>query len=64
MAAAQNGTDWVWWEAETPKTTNFPPAAQNPFKPNNEREAQVLSGGQWIGAGDARAQTLVSRNMT
>ncbi len=46
-------SDWVWWEAETPTATNFPPLQQNPFRPANPQEAAVLSEDQWIGvAGD------------
>lgn len=56
QAAAQ--PDYIWWEAENPKATNFPPAAQNPFAPANEQEAEVLSEGKWIGATGDRAQAL------
>jgi hypothetical protein len=49
-AAAQSSPDWVWWEAETPKSTNFP--EKHPFGPNDEKAAGVLSGGKWIGASD------------
>jgi len=38
----------IWWEAETPKSTNFP--RTNPFSPSDERTARVLSNGKWIGA--------------
>jgi hypothetical protein len=51
-------TDYLWFEAETPRRTNFPPIAQNPFNPANEREAAVLSGGRWIGTSGDRAETL------
>ncbi len=40
---------WVWWEAETPTATNFPPPERNPFAPANPQEARVLSEGKWIG---------------
>jgi predicted outer membrane repeat protein len=49
-APAQEPADWVWWEAETPKATNFPD--RNPFAPGDEKAAAVLSGGKWIGASD------------
>src|SRR5579862_4449512 len=49
-AAAQEPSDWVWWEAESPKSTNFPD--RNPFAPADEKAASVLSGGKWIGASD------------
>jgi hypothetical protein len=39
---------WVWWEAEAPRATNFPPV--NPFAPPDEKKALGLSGGKWIGA--------------
>ncbi len=34
----------LWWEAERPAATNFPPARKG-----DTREQQVLSGGLWIG---------------
>jgi hypothetical protein len=40
---------WIWWEAEAPTATNFPD--QNPFAPSDDKIAQALSGGRWIGAG-------------
>lgn len=49
---------FVWWEAEKPTQTNFPPAQQNPFAPANATEAEVLSGNQWIGVEGQRAQPL------
>jgi hypothetical protein len=49
-AVAQESSDWVWWEAETPKSTNFPD--RNPFAPGDEKAASALSGGKWIGASD------------
>jgi len=42
--------DWVWWEAETPRATNFP--KNNPFQPRDQAGIQALSGGSWIGVGD------------
>ncbi len=42
--------DWVWWEAETPKSTNFPD--KHPFGPYDERGRELLSGGKWIGASE------------
>lgn len=47
---------YVWWEAEQPSATNFPPAERNPFAPANAAEAEVLSAGQWIGVDGARSQ--------
>ncbi len=54
-ALAQN---FVWWEAETPRATNFPAADRNPFKPANTQETAVLSKGRWIGAEGDRNETL------
>ncbi|MGQ9463047.1 MAG: hypothetical protein ACUVRR_08335 [Candidatus Fervidibacter sp.] len=48
---------WVWWEAEKPAATNFPPPERNPFAPQNEKEAVVLSEGQWIGITGKYAET-------
>jgi len=47
-ARAQQSPDWVWWEAESPKSTDFPD--KNPFGPNDAKAAAALSGGKWIGA--------------
>jgi hypothetical protein len=49
---------FIWWEAETPLQTNFPPANRNPFAPANPAEASVLSGGKWIGTEGKRADRL------
>lgn len=38
----------IFWEAERPRKTDFP--AENPFAPANAAEAEVLSGGAWVGA--------------
>ena len=51
--AASAGTsdesrNWVWWEAESPRSSNFP--AENPFAPGTEQAARSLSGSSWIGA--------------
>lgn len=46
--ARMSRADWVWWEAEAPKATNFP--EQNPFAPADQKAASWLSGGKWIGA--------------
>lgn len=40
--------DYIWWEAENPKSTNFP--ARHSFEPQNPKEADALSEGRWIGA--------------
>jgi len=49
---------FVWWEAEKPTQTNFPPAQKNPFAPANETEAELLSEKQWIGVEGKRAKPL------
>ncbi|MFA0759292.1 MAG: hypothetical protein PVTTEEND_000825 [Candidatus Fervidibacter sp.] len=48
---------WVWWEAERPVATNFPPPERNPFAPSNPQEAAVLSEGRWIGITGKYTQT-------
>lgn len=47
-ATAGSPTEYIWWEAEAPRLTNFPDT--NPFAPENAEQAAVLSGGKWIGA--------------
>lgn len=49
---------FIWWEAEQPSKTNFPPVPQNPFAPANATEAAVLSNQQWIGVEGKRSQPL------
>lgn len=49
---------YVWWEAEKPSQTNFPPSDRNPFAPQSATEASVLSDGQWVGVEGKRDQTL------
>jgi hypothetical protein len=51
-------TQFIAWEAEQPRQTNFPPAQQNPFAPANPTEAAVLSNGQWIGVEGKRSGPL------
>lgn len=48
-AARVDASAFVWWEAEEPARTNFPPADRHPFVPANETEAAVLSAGRWLG---------------
>lgn len=52
----QDGTDYLWWEAEDALRTNFP--ASNPFAPEDESQADALSEGVWVGAAGERAETL------
>lgn len=44
-----NAPPFLWWEAEQPAQTNFPPSDRHPFAPANPTEAAVLSGEAWIG---------------
>ncbi len=53
-AQAQN--DWVWIEGEKPQRTDFP--QRHSFMPNGVQEADVLSGGAWIGADGKRDKNL------
>lgn len=41
--------DSVWIEAESPSKSSFPPLAENPFRPLEFWESDVLSAGEWIG---------------
>jgi hypothetical protein len=49
---------FVWWEAETPEATNFPPSDRNPFAPATATEAAILSEGKWIGVEGKRPGSL------
>jgi len=49
---------FVWWEAEAPTLTNFPPSDRNPFAPANAAEAALLSGDRWIGVEGNYSQPL------
>ncbi|HEY0072476.1 MAG TPA: hypothetical protein VGB77_00115, partial [Abditibacteriaceae bacterium] len=53
-AQAQN--DFLWIEAEKPQRTDFP--QRHSFMPGNAQEADILSGGAWIGADGKRDQNL------
>ncbi len=56
---AQSGSiEYIWWEAESTKATDFPPPARNPFAPLNPQESSVLSGRQWIGVTGDRDHSL------
>ncbi len=46
--AHSSAPEWIWWEAEAPRRSNFP--ANNPFSPQTEAAAAALSGKKWIGA--------------
>ncbi|MEZ0324363.1 MAG: hypothetical protein ACAH95_00510 [Fimbriimonas sp.] len=50
--------NWVWIEAESTTTTNFPPADRNPFAPADARQAEQLSGGKWIGVDSKRTEAV------
>ncbi len=51
-AAETAGDGWVWWEAEDSAEHNFD--VDHPFAPRHE----VLSGGEWIGIGRDRGETI------
>lgn len=56
---AVNGEGWIWWEAEDFTASTFP--SRHAFVPANPREADVLSGGKWIGAeGDYGGKKLTA----
>ena len=55
-AKAQTADGFVWFEAESPKATNFP--ARHSFMPTTAAERAVLSGGAWIGAEGPRSLPL------
>jgi hypothetical protein len=45
--------DFIWWEAETPASTNFP--AKSPLSQANfQNRADQLSGGKWLSASGKR----------
>lgn len=52
-AAPAAEKDWVWWEGETPKETNFPKTSW--FAPQG-KEAELLSGGAWLSVSGKRAK--------
>jgi len=47
---AKHSPVFVWWEAEKPSATNFPPLDENPVPAGNATEAAALSAANWIGA--------------
>jgi len=53
-----NSVPFIWWEAEAPTATNFPPSDRHPFTPANASEAGVLSNGKWVGIEGKRDQPL------
>lgn len=46
-AKETNSARVIWWEAETPRATDFP--ARHSLQPENEQERALLSGGAWLG---------------
>jgi hypothetical protein len=54
--------EWIWWEAEAPRSSNFP--ADNPFSPENEAAAAALSGKKWIGAEHPATALFVEYDVT
>ena len=53
--------EWIWWEAEAPRSSNFP--ADNPFSPD-EAAAAALSGRRWIGADHPATALFVEYDVT
>lgn len=51
-----SGSGFIWFEAESPRATNFP--ARHSFLPANDTEKAVLSEGTWIGAEGPRSLPL------
>ena len=53
FARAENapapGNDWIWIEAESPSAGNFPKIEDNPYRPLEFWETDLLSGGAWVG---------------
>lgn len=49
---------FVWWEAEQPSATNFPPSDRQPFAPATDAEAAILSDRAWMGVEGKRDETL------
>jgi hypothetical protein len=58
VETVQKAQPFVWWEAEQPSQTNFPPSDRNPFAPANAQETAALSNGKWIGVEGKYAQPL------
>ena len=54
--------EWIWWEAEAPRSSNFP--ADNPFSPQTEAAAAALSGKKWIGAENPAKPLFVEYDVT
>ncbi len=49
IAAGARASDFIWIEGESPQAGNFPAADNNPFRPQEFWEQDILSGGKWIG---------------
>ena len=54
--------EWIWWEAEAPRSSNFP--ADNPFSPETAAAAAALSGRKWIGADHPATALYVEYDVT
>ena len=54
--------EWIWWEAEAPRSSNFP--ADNPFSPETAAAAAALSGKKWIGADHPATALFVEYDVT
>lgn len=53
---------WIWWEAESTLSSNFPP--ENPFRPQTAQAASALSGSKWIGADHPTTALFVEYDVT
>ncbi len=53
LAASAAFGDYIWWEGEGPHKSTFP--RRSWFDPQDEREAGLLSGGDWLTADGKRA---------
>jgi len=49
---ARAADDFIWWEGENPKETNFP--ARSSFTPVDAKERSHLSGEAWLSADGGR----------
>ncbi len=55
VCAAAHGQTYVWWEAESPASTNFP--AHSYFSPQNDRERDAYSAGACLSRDHAGASS-------
>lgn len=60
-AEVKTGPDYIWWEAENADATDL--TTNNAFKPQSESEAQMLSGGAWIGPSEETKEGFAEYNI-